>query len=394
MNLESNFKKYYYYKFFKTLSFWLPIFVIYYLANGLDYSHIMILMVVEAAFQIIFEIPSGVFADFFGRKYALSLAAGLHAVSIFIFFLGNSFWPFLLASAIFGMSLAFSSGSNSAFVYDTLKDLKREKEYKKIEGKGIGFGLLGMGVGSFFGGFIAEVSLKIPIIMTMVASIIAVWISLYFIEPKLHKKSEDTTYFKHMKVAAVFSFKHPSVRWLIIFSGFMMVVMMISHRFFQPYMQLAGIDIKFFGVIYLVWLLICTFGSFYAHKIESKLGEFWSLMIIPLFLGIHLIINGSFVFFLGITVIFMGEFTYGFLRPIICDYINKHVESYHRATVLSFQGFFRSIVLIILAPVFGYLADALTLTNAMIIEGIVALAVGIPVVFMIVKSNKKIAATA
>ena len=349
----------------------------------------MILIVLQSAFQIVFEIPSGVYADFFGRKSSIIISVFLKALCMAFVYFGNAFVPFAIASSLFGISLAFGSGSDSAFLYDTLRDLKREKEYKKIEGTAFSYILFGMAVGSFFGGFFADISFKIPILLTMISIGLSAIVSLSFIEPKHHKKSEDRDYFKHLKDAAIFSFKHPKIKWLIVFSGLMMTVMLISHRFVQPYMQMAGIEIKYFGVIYAIWLLFSALSARFADKIESKIGEFCSLLIIPLILGVQLVIMGKYVFIYGLLLISFGQFAWGFLRPVIRDYINKHIESHHRATVLSLNGFFQSIILIILSPLFGYFADVLSLTNALLIEGIFVLIIGIPIVFMVFNSKHK-----
>lgn len=390
MNLESNIKKYYFYNFFKTFSFWLPIFVLYFLDAGLTYAQLFSLSAVTAAFNILFEIPSGVFADYFGRKKSLVISAVLKVICMFFYFFGDNFYVFATGSAIFGMSLAFESGTNSAFIYDTLKDLKREKEFKKIEGRAVGYSMLGIALGGLMGGFLAEISFKLPLLITAIAFAGAIWVSLLFVEPKKHKKSDDKAYFKHLKDAAIFSYKHPRVKWLIIFSGLMVSLLLIGHRFLQPYMRMVNIDIKFFGIIYFVWLIFSTIGARYAHKIESKLGEFLSLLIIPVFAGIYFLFIGNLVIIYGVVIVILGQFVWGFSRPVIRDYINKHVESHHRATVLSLHGFFGSLMVIILAPLLGYFTDLFSLTTTLIVQGIIVLVGGIPLVFKVVASKNKV----
>ena len=72
----------------------------------------------------------------------------------------------------------------------------------------------------------------------------------------------------------------------------------------------------------------------------------------------------------------------------IKDYLNKHVESFRRATVLSLNGFFESILSIIIFPFFGYMADLYSITTVFLIEGILVLVIGLPIVF-ILSSPKK-----
>ena len=155
-------------------------------------------------------------------------------------------------------------------------------------------------------------------------------------------------------------------------------------------MDLAGFDLKYFGILYFVWLVASAITARYAHEIESYLGEFWTLMSIPIFLALNLLLMGKFMTMWVIMFIMFGEYTYGILSPVINDYINKHVESHHRATVLSLNGFFWNIVLIVMAPIFGYLADAFSFQFALWIEGFFVLIVGLPLVFLIFNSKKHI----
>ncbi len=388
MSIKFNIKYYYQYSFFKQLTFWLPIWVLFFLTKDINFTQIMFFSVTAATSQIIFEVPSGVFADFYGRNKTLTLSAIFKVISTSFFLIGNSFVPYLIGWSFFGISLAFESGTNSAFIYDTLRDLKREKDYKKIQGRAWAYGSAAMAIGSLFGGFLAQISYKTAIAATLIPFILAVFISLRFTEPKHKKEAEDKKYFKHLQEAAKFCITHKRVRWLIIFTGIMMTTMIISHRFSQPYMQLANINIKFFGIIYFVWLMFSALSAHFAHHIEAKLGEFYSLLIIPLIVGIYLLIIGKYVFVIGIAVILIGQFPWGFLTPIVTDYINKHVSSHNRATVLSLDGFFQSILLILISPIFGYIADFYSFTTALIIDGIFALVLGIPIVFIIFKAKK------
>jgi MFS family permease len=388
MSLESNIKKFYVYKFVRNFSFWLPIFVLFFLFKGMNYTQIMTFAVGQAIFQIIFEVPSGVFADFFGRKKTLILSAILSVFCFSFMYFGTNFYLFMVGYIFFGMSLAFNSGSDSAFLYDTLKSLKRENEYKKVEGRSVYYQLMAMGLGSLVGGFLAKISLSLPVGLHIITGLISVAIALSFKEPPLYKESDDKDYFLHIKDAVRFAFNHPKVRLLILYSVFMMGIMIVSHRFLQPYLVDLGLDLSYIGIVYFVWLIIGALSAIITHKIENSIGEFYSLLIVTIFLGIQLIFISQFVIYFSIIVIFLGEFTWGFTKPLIKDYINKHVASSHRATILSLDGFIKSLLLVIIAPFFGYIADMYSITATLLIQGVFALVIGIPLVFLIKHGGK------
>ena len=60
--------------------------------------------------------------------------------------------------------------------------------------------------------------------------------------------------------------------------------------------------------------------------------------------------------FITIPFLILGSL-YGFVSPLIEDYINKHVQSERRATVLSIQNFAQKVLIALLIPIVGFLMD-------------------------------------
>ena len=129
---KSNINLFYLFKIVNSLELTLSIFVLFMLANKLTMTQVMILETIFIICVLLFEIPSGAFADLYGRKLALAISMILISFSLVIFGLGTNFWIFLIAQIINSLGTAFSSGADSAFLYDSLKEIKKEKDYSKI----------------------------------------------------------------------------------------------------------------------------------------------------------------------------------------------------------------------------------------------------------------------
>jgi MFS family permease len=69
---------------------------------------------------VVIEVPTGAFADLYGRKTSLMLAALFIVIACVIFGLGNNIWHFMIANIIFGLGVSLNSGADSAFIYDSL----------------------------------------------------------------------------------------------------------------------------------------------------------------------------------------------------------------------------------------------------------------------------------
>ena len=75
----------------------MPIIILYFLLNNLNYTQIGILASTIAITTIFTEVHGGVFADIHGKKKSLILQS-IFAFLTMIFYLGGSFYYFLIAS--------------------------------------------------------------------------------------------------------------------------------------------------------------------------------------------------------------------------------------------------------------------------------------------------------
>ena len=66
------------------------------------------------------EIPTGVFADMFGRKRSYVLSYFIFATGFMIYTFSSTFWAFVLAEIVLGIGWTFSSGAFDAWLKDKL----------------------------------------------------------------------------------------------------------------------------------------------------------------------------------------------------------------------------------------------------------------------------------
>ncbi len=82
--LEKNIQKMYLLKFISGMYFFVPIIVLFWQENGLNLTQIMILQSLFSFMVVTLEIPSGYFADVFGRKMSILISIIMIISAIFI----------------------------------------------------------------------------------------------------------------------------------------------------------------------------------------------------------------------------------------------------------------------------------------------------------------------
>jgi len=123
--------------------------------------------------------------------------------------------------------------------------------------------------------------------------------------------------------------------------------------------------------------VIAAISSKYAHRIEEKLGQKYSLVLLIILVSGSYLLMSHFIYLFSFSFAFIQQFVRGFSRPVITDYINKLISSEVRATILSAQNlvgrlFYAAIILII-----GWIVDVYTLVQALFVLGITSLIAGI-----------------
>ncbi len=388
--LKSNIWKFYLFQAFSALAFFVPIIVLFWQENGLNLTQIMILQSLFSLTVVLLEVPSGYFADVFGRKESLIFASSFLTIGIFTYSLGYNFYQFLIAEIFWAFGVSFVSGTDSAFIYDTLKDLKQEKLYKKTMGNAVFCSLIATSIASVIGGFIGKINFRWTFYAMLPFMILLIPLSISLKEPKRHKHIFERGYlFELLKVLKNSLIKNEKIRWLIIYSaiiaGFNGAVLWL----YQPYFKLTGLDIFYFGFVFAAFNLVAALSSKYAHQIEEKLGQKHSLILLIILVGGSYLLMSNFIYLFSFSFAFIQQFVRGFSKPVITDYINKLVSSDIRATVLSAQNLVGRLFYAAIIPIIGWIADVYTLVQALFVLGITTFVSGI-VILMILQKDRVI----
>lgn len=368
--------------------FSIPVMVLFWQDNGLSLTEIMILQSIFAIVAVALEIPTGYFADIYGRKQALILSGLSSFVAISAYSLGYTFYHFLIAEIFFAISVSFASGTSSAFIYDTLVDLKEEQNYKRIWGNIFFTRMIALALSSILGGFIAKIDLRYTLYASIPFFALLIPTALSMREPQRHKfifaKGYLSELFKILRVALI---KNEKLRWLIVYSGVVYAFNQSALWLYQPYFKLSGLDIAYFGIVFASFQLVAAISSKYAHKLEGKIGQKYSLAMLVFLVSGSYFFMSNFVFLFSFSFSFLQQFVRGFKNVIITDYINKLATSDIRATVLSVESFIGRLLYAAIIPIVGWIADIYSLVQAITILGFTTLVSGMIILVMLRKDR-------
>ena len=130
-------------------------------ARGYSLIKIGIAETVFHIFSLTFEIPSGVFADVFGRKQMLVVSSIMRVIGSICMICSKNLTMVCVAIACFAVSYNFSSGSGDALAYDSLKLVGEEVRYERYASNQLILYRLCNGISTLCAGFALFVGYKI-----------------------------------------------------------------------------------------------------------------------------------------------------------------------------------------------------------------------------------------
>ena len=126
-----------------------------------------------AAGQVVFEVPTGIIADTFGRRASFLLGAATLFASTLLYLtlwqVSGSFWAWAVVSMLLGLGFTFFSGATEAWLVDALRATNYQGTLDGAFAKGEIAAGAAMLTGTVAGGVIAQVSnLGVPYILRVV----------------------------------------------------------------------------------------------------------------------------------------------------------------------------------------------------------------------------------
>lgn len=343
--------------------------------GGINFTQILILQSWFMLWIFLLEIPTGTIADYFGRKYSLILACGVNIIAAIVYASTPNFYVFLLGEFLWAMSAAFLSGADEAFTYDTLKKIGKKNKSKKVFGRIESFGLAGIMIGAPIGSFIAaQFGLRAPMLLLFIPFTLALIIALTFREPTTNKKIESKRYLNVLKEGIRFFYKNKVLKILAVDMIFIAAIAYFMIWLYQPMLKQAGVGMAYFGIVHAAFVASQILIMNCYEKLEKIFGSkkrliFFSAVIT----GVLFIIGGLTTFIPAVLLVIIIGGGFGLSRqPLFVSYMNKHIPSPKRATVLSTISMLRRAVLVVVNPAVGLLVDW-SLNYTLIILGAAAI---------------------
>lgn len=363
----------------------LPIITLFWIDRGLSMTDIFVLQSIFAAVIVIAEVPSGYFADRFGHKKSITLGAFLYFCGILGYAFAGNFYQFIGPEILLGLGKSLISGADSALLFNTLKALKRQDEYKKWEGKFFAYSSYSVGIAGIIGAFLWQYKPEVVMLTTAMIMIVPIIISLFLkdIASGKKKKAEESS----LKETLLYGLIEKKIlRGIFVVAAAIAIGSWASVWYSQLHWQSLAIPVQYFGIIWAVLMLIKGSIAQLSHHLEEKLGLIKSLFFILGLLFFGYILLGVFPSKIWIIFCFIPILsTHALIVPIIKNAIQVHAPDDRRATLLSLHSLVNRFAVILIGPSFGYIFDLYSFSVAFFYTAILCAFFGLYGIYLLKK---------
>ena len=291
--MDSDYKTFtrqiYFYAFMEGMVFWYAIEKLFMQSIGITIATIVVIGIVAQAGKLIFEIPSSILADRWSRRKSLLLASFIMLLASILIPFANSPITYVSLILLWTLFIAIKSGTDVAFIFDSLRDVKHANRFQNVMGRYHSWGLLGLIISSTVAGFVADATnLQIPFWLTVIPITLGAITIYRMSDPPIDKESTSGNIWLHAKDSWS-DIKRNSLVWVALLYASLLSLQLVWYEYYQLFGISVNTPESVFGISLAVLCLGLISGSELAHRVDfgkKIISVSWVLIVISHLLGI------------------------------------------------------------------------------------------------------------
>jgi len=358
-NLRRNIPLLYAFSFLQMTLFPMAIITLFWKEHiGLSLSQILLLQSIFAVAMVVMEYPSGYISDKIGYRTALTAASLLGLAGWGYYTMATSFRDVLIAEVLLGISTSFISGTDSALLFESLKESGEDAGYTRCEGRSTFFGQTGEAAGAVFAGILYARYPMLPFFLQVAVWLLALAVTRGLTEPRREPHQRVSHLAEALASARYVFVENRRLRLTVLLNIALGIASFYPVWLIQPYMRASGVPLASFGPVWAGANMIVAIFAVVSHRVRTFLGERWMILLMAA------LIWGGYLG-LGVTAGMWGFLFYylltamrGMRGPFMLHLAQTEIPSATRAGMLSLQSLCFRLLFALTGPLIGRYADA------------------------------------
>jgi MFS family permease len=359
------------------------------LAAGLDIFGVFIANAAFTAGMVVFEIPTGVFADTRGRRASFLMSIALLCATT-LAYVGvakahGGLLAFATVSVAMGLGFTFYSGAVEAWLVDALKSTGYEGQLDMVFARGSMVTGGAMLIGTMGGGLLGSIDLVLPYLIRsgILGGVFLVAFftmrDLGFCPRALRLAAIPAEMRSVARMSIRYGWRRRSVRLLMGFSFLQWGFLTWGFYAWQPYfLELLGRDAVWVsGAVAAAIALATILGNAVVDWFSQFCGRRTTLLLwasaVQTAAAVGVGVVGS--FWLAVIFFMLVAAAIGVTGPVKQAYIHETVPSGQRASVISFDSMIGNAGGVLGQSGLGYLSQARSIAEGYVVGGLATMLV-------------------
>ena len=352
-------------------------------SRGLSQLQVNSILTTYFVVILLTEVPTGAFADAFGRRLSFVVGMVLRSIAFGLYFFSYTYVGFIVAESIDAIGTTFISGSIDAWGVDALDEAGYSEVKDRLFSRVMQFMNVGFTAAAIIGAYVAVIDISYPWMLGAVGYMVTAFVGARLMregkgpQGGFKLRSIPSLVATQISISVRYGFANRAVLLLSAASA-------VGMAAWSPYwlewpILLTGDYGQAVWVVGWVFALL-TFARVAGSEIVMRLpqsrqarparvamlvaGAAAMFFVAGLF-GAHPIVTFS-------LLVAMNALN-GAMQPLTMSWLNEHIDSARRATLLSFNSSFAMFGGSIGLLISGYVVDRASIPAAWQLGGVIAL---------------------
>lgn len=313
-------------------------YVTYLMKHGLNLLEVNLVNASFFATLFICEIPTGAFADLFGRKKSFVLACLFLGLGKLIYGVVHTFGWFMMAEVVCGIGYTFASGAFQSWFVDSMKhEGYPEDQLRPFMSRTSMVGQFSAAFGSVLGGYLFSINTTLPWWIGAAMMFAVTGLAMIIMGEPYLKKKEKVSMWQIAKKSYRYAREEASVRFVLIVTFIQILASQALNMFWQPGFASRGLSERHYGFLYFSMMMALALGGYIASKIKYSFDERKLVILSQIATGILIIVTACVPVLSPAFILFViHEIPRGIFFPVKDAYLHSRIPSDERATIASF----------------------------------------------------------
>jgi MFS family permease len=224
--------------------------------------------------SVLAEVPTGIIADRFSKKWSLVIGQALQLATFTIWLIAPDFLGYLAGFLLWGIGEAFLSGASQAYLYESLDDEHR-KIFGKIYARSSAFTMMAYFAGSLLA-FAIGPRYDILLLVSMAISLISLVITLGL--PTTRRRIQVELRPKILLSAFKAIRKHPVLRHILVGAVIIQGLMSMLGEYMPAYYQQVGASLHAVPLLMAAGSAAAAALYWWMHHVETQISRYQPLI--------------------------------------------------------------------------------------------------------------------